>query len=158
VLLGKKKRGFGLGKWNGFGGKVEPNESIEQAAWRELKEEAGIEAIDLKPLGLILFEFENDPKLLEVHVFTTTTFKGEPTESDEMQPQWWRYDEIPYDQMWKDDAIWFPLLFGRKYFVGYFLFRGYPDEAILKQHVLQLNEEEFDNLDVRYAKLESLVP
>jgi len=32
-----KKRGFGQGKWNGFGGKVEPNESIEQAAIREMK-------------------------------------------------------------------------------------------------------------------------
>jgi hypothetical protein len=28
VLLGMKKRGFGVGLWNGFGGKVEPNESV----------------------------------------------------------------------------------------------------------------------------------
>lgn len=28
VLLGFKKRGFGSGKYNGFGGKVELNESI----------------------------------------------------------------------------------------------------------------------------------
>ena len=28
VLLGMKKRGFGQGKWNGFGGKVQQNESI----------------------------------------------------------------------------------------------------------------------------------
>lgn len=34
VLLGMKKRGFGAGKWNGFGGKVEPGESIEEAAKR----------------------------------------------------------------------------------------------------------------------------
>lgn len=32
VLLGMKKRGFGMGKYNGFGGKVEPGESIEAAA------------------------------------------------------------------------------------------------------------------------------
>ena len=24
VLLGRKKRGFGMGKWNGFGGKMDP--------------------------------------------------------------------------------------------------------------------------------------
>ena len=28
VLLGMKKRGFGQGKWNGFGGKVQKKESI----------------------------------------------------------------------------------------------------------------------------------
>ena len=42
VLLGMKKKGFGVGKWNGFGGKVELGESIAQGAHRELTEEAGI--------------------------------------------------------------------------------------------------------------------
>ena len=34
VLLGYKKRGFAQGRWNGFGGKVEPNETIRDAAVR----------------------------------------------------------------------------------------------------------------------------
>ena len=34
VLLGLKKRGFGEGRWNGFGGKVQPDEAIEEAAIR----------------------------------------------------------------------------------------------------------------------------
>ena len=34
TLLGYKKRGFGKFKWNGFGGKVEPNESIKECAKR----------------------------------------------------------------------------------------------------------------------------
>ena len=34
VLLGMKKRGFGEGRWNGFGGKVEQGETITQAAYR----------------------------------------------------------------------------------------------------------------------------
>ena len=34
ILLGYKKRGFGAGKWNGFGGKVEIAETIEDAAKR----------------------------------------------------------------------------------------------------------------------------
>ena len=37
VLLGLKKRGFGVGKWNGFGGKVEPGETISQGAKRYKK-------------------------------------------------------------------------------------------------------------------------
>jgi 8-oxo-dGTP diphosphatase / 2-hydroxy-dATP diphosphatase len=34
ILLGLKKRGFGEGKWNGFGGKVNPTETITDAAIR----------------------------------------------------------------------------------------------------------------------------
>ncbi len=34
MLLGLKKRGFGAGKWNGFGGKVNPGEDIVDAALR----------------------------------------------------------------------------------------------------------------------------
>ena len=34
VLLGMKKRGFGVGRWNGFGGKVEKQETILDGAKR----------------------------------------------------------------------------------------------------------------------------
>lgn len=34
VLLGLKKRGFAAGWWNGFGGKVEPGETIDEGAKR----------------------------------------------------------------------------------------------------------------------------
>ena len=34
ILLGLKKRGFGEGWWNGFGGKINHNETIEEAAKR----------------------------------------------------------------------------------------------------------------------------
>lgn len=37
ILLGYKKRGFGASKWNGFGGKVNFNESITDAAVRSVK-------------------------------------------------------------------------------------------------------------------------
>ena len=42
VLLGMKKRGFGAGKWNGFGGKLEPGETVVEAAAREVQEECGL--------------------------------------------------------------------------------------------------------------------
>lgn len=47
ILLGMKKRGFGAGRWNGFGGKVSAAETIEDAARREIREEAGIEVLNL---------------------------------------------------------------------------------------------------------------
>jgi 8-oxo-dGTP pyrophosphatase MutT (NUDIX family) len=42
ILLGRKKRGFGAGKANGFGGKVEVGETIKEAAVREVQEESGV--------------------------------------------------------------------------------------------------------------------
>ena len=45
VLLGMKKRGFGVGKWNGFGGKVENGETVFDGAMRELQEECSIPGI-----------------------------------------------------------------------------------------------------------------
>ena len=42
ILLGMKKRGFGQGKWNGFGGKVKEGESIRECARRETLEECGL--------------------------------------------------------------------------------------------------------------------
>lgn len=46
-MLGLKKRGFGVGKYNGFGGKVCVNESIIDAAIRETQEEANITPKDI---------------------------------------------------------------------------------------------------------------
>ena len=47
ILLGMKKRGFGTGKWNGFGGKIENGESAEQGAIRELEEESSLVVRDI---------------------------------------------------------------------------------------------------------------
>lgn len=99
VLLGMKKRGFGAGKWNGFGGKVEHGESIEAAANRELFEECGIRAKNLQQKGIISVDFKNRP--LEVHTFVSNDYEGEIRESEEMKPQWFNINEIPYHEMWE---------------------------------------------------------
>ena len=122
ILLGMKKRGFGVGRWNGFGGKVEPSESIEDAAKRELLEESGVVAEKLAEVGVLEFAFQNDPKVLEVHIFRIEQFHGELVESDEMKPEWFDFDAIPYDQMWPDDSYWLPVFLAGKKFNGKFLF------------------------------------
>ncbi|XP_051996119.1 oxidized purine nucleoside triphosphate hydrolase-like [Xyrauchen texanus] len=110
VLLGMKKRGFGAGKWNVFGGKVQTVETIEQAARLELLEESGLTVDTLYKIGQIKFEFIGETELLDVHIFRADTYKGEPTESEEMRPQWFDTDKIPFSQMWVDNILWFPLM------------------------------------------------
>ncbi|KAL4669637.1 hypothetical protein H8959_008191 [Pygathrix nigripes] len=83
VLLGMKKRGFGAGRWNGFGGKVQEGETIEDGARRELQEESGLTVDALHKVGQIMFEFVGEPELMDVHVFCTDSVQGTPMESDE---------------------------------------------------------------------------
>lgn len=136
VLLGMKKRGFGEGRWNGFGGKVQEGETIEEAAQRELKEEAGIAAKVLDERGILEFTFQDNPEVLEVHVFCVTRFAGKPMETEEMRPRWFSADAIPYELMWPDDKLWFPLFLEGKGFKGEFLFRGM--DTLLSHEVREL--------------------
>ncbi|XP_041941331.1 oxidized purine nucleoside triphosphate hydrolase [Alosa alosa] len=138
VLLGMKKRGFGAGKWNGFGGKVQLGETIEQAAHRELLEESGLTVDTLDKIGNIKFEFIGETELLDVHVFRADSFHGEPTESDEMRPQWFDCDKIPFSEMWADDILWFPMMLQKKKFLGYFKFQGH--DLIVEHKLEEVNE------------------
>lgn len=131
VLLGMKKRGFGAGRWNGFGGKVIKGETIEQAAVRETKEEAGIEVKNIQEVGILNFEFEGNPEILEVHVYKTTEYNGEPVETEEMRPQWYAFNKVPYADMWPDDKFWLPECLSGNRFKGYFLFG--KEDVVLKQ-------------------------
>ena len=135
ILLGMKKRGFGMGRWNGFGGKVKNNEKIEDALIRETKEEAGIVLKNYEKIGIIEFEFQEEPEKLEVHIFKSSNFIGKPSETEEMNPKWFDIEDIPYEKMWPDDKYWFPLFLKNKKFKGNFLF----DKS---DKVLQYNLEE----------------
>lgn len=117
-----KKRGFGAGRWNGFGGKLQEQETVEMAAIRELKEEAGIEALEITRVGILDFEYLLDQKILETHIFIVKKFRGEPQETEEMKPQWFDVNKIPFSEMWSDDAYWLPLLLKGKKFKGKFIF------------------------------------
>ena len=59
LLLGYKKRGLGMGFWNGFGGKIEEGEDLCTGALREVQEESSLVCSgELQPAGRLLFSFE----------------------------------------------------------------------------------------------------
>lgn len=134
VLLGMKKRGFGAGRWNGFGGKVEESETIEEAARREMREECGVTIETMEEVGVHEFEFDaKRGEILEVHVFRVDTFAGEPVEMEEMRPKWFAFADIPYDTMWPDDIHWLPLFLEGKRFRAAFLFG--EGDSVLEQDI-----------------------
>ena len=106
VCLSLKKRGFGAGWYNGYGGKVEPGEGLEASARRELWEESGVAARVLERRAVLFFKFLDTGEEITTHVFLCEAYAGEPAESEEMAPYWFAVDELPFEHMWPDDRLW----------------------------------------------------
>ena len=117
ILLGRKRRGMGYGKWNGFGGKIEAGETMRQCACRELLEECGLvmEPEKLVMVGDLYFHQPSDPQWSHAGiVYFARGRKGSPHLSDEMEPRWFRVEDFPYDDMWMADRVWLPMILAGK--------------------------------------------
>jgi 8-oxo-dGTP diphosphatase len=123
VLLINKKTGLGKGKVNAPGGKVDPGETPEAAAVRECREELHITVSNLEYCGEHRFQFV-DGYSIHVWVYRTDKYDGVPTESEEARPLWVNQEEIPFEQMWEDDAIWIPKMLRGEIFTGRWIFDG----------------------------------
>jgi 8-oxo-dGTP diphosphatase len=123
VLLIRKKRGLGAGKINAPGGRLEPGETAIQAAVREVEEEVGLLPLDPVWRGELRFQF-TDGYALRCHVFTATAWRGTLRETEEALPMWVAEAEIPYAEMWADDALWLPGMLAGGAVGGRFLFGG----------------------------------
>jgi len=131
MLLIHKKRGLGAGKINGPGGRLDAGESPLQGAIREVQEELNVTPTGVQPCGELAFQFADGFSIL-VYIFTAKDCEGELQETDEATPLWIPLTQIPYDRMWADDRIWFPLMLAGKLFQGHLLFDG---ETLLGHHV-----------------------
>jgi mutator protein MutT len=123
VLLAQKKRGFGVGKWNGVGGKKNNNETIEQAAKRETEEEIEIVVEKITHIGTFEFYYLHKPEWdQQVFVYIVDEWSGEPQETEEMAPRWFEFSQIPFAEMWPDDKHWLPHVLDNKKISGEFTF------------------------------------
>ena len=122
ILLAMKKRGFGSSRWNGVGGKIDPGETVEQAMIRETQEEIGVTPTAYTPVGFLEFSFPDGIVDMSAQVFVCTAWDGEPAESEEMAPEWFNINAIPYDDMWQDDRYWLPQVLEGKRIRGTFTF------------------------------------
>lgn len=84
ILLIARNRPPSEGLWTFPGGRLEPGETPEQCATRELKEEMGLDVFALRPLRRLTYgEFE-------LQVFATQAFEGEIT-PDPVEIRAWRW-------------------------------------------------------------------
>jgi 8-oxo-dGTP pyrophosphatase MutT (NUDIX family) len=127
VLLAMKKRGFGKDRWNGTGGKQDPekgDKDVVDSGIRETEEEIAVKAKNPERVGVFDFYFPEDKKDFnqQVHLFIFREWEGEPKESEEMLPKWFKIKEIPYNKMWDDDKHWMPYILKGKKLKAKFVF------------------------------------
>lgn len=138
ILLAIKKRGFAKGKINAVGGKVEVGESIEDAARRETLEETGVEVKTLEKVAILDFYFtQNSDWNQQVSVFIVRKWDGVPRETEEMKPQWYSINKVPYDKMWSSDASWLPLILEGKKIQASYLFN--EKEEVLEKEIKEIS-------------------
>ena len=133
LFIRKTRKGdMNLDKWLGIGGHFETDETPEECALRELKEESGIKREDLSDFeyrGLVTFlssEYESE----YMHVFTASVpeaFEVPVKACDEGELAWVDLDKIKDLPVWEGDKIMFDYLFNRlprRFFTMKFRYEG----------------------------------
>lgn len=68
---------------------------------------------ELRPAGVFFYEFTDSQiarHVMEVHIFIAE-YSGPVQESEEIRPQWFHHESVPYADMWADNSIWLPHVF-----------------------------------------------
>jgi len=102
-----------LGKYNGLGGKLEPDEDIVAGMRREIREEAGIDCDGLNLRGTISWPgFGKHGEDWFGFVFLIARYNGEPFAGNpEGTLEWIEVDRILELPLWDGDRHFLPLVF-----------------------------------------------
>jgi 8-oxo-dGTP diphosphatase len=102
-----------IGKYNGLGGKLLPDEDIVSGMRREIREEAGITVEELLLRGTINWTgFGPEGEDWLGFIFLITRFCGTPhTANEEGELSWVPREELPGLPMWEGDRHFLPLVF-----------------------------------------------
>lgn len=108
LLRNKKVNDYHHGKYISVGGKFEAGETPEECAKREIKEETGLDALDLELKGFISFpNFQHDGEDWYSFVYRVKEYTGEINfDSDEGSLVWVDYDQVMSMPTWEGDYIY----------------------------------------------------
>jgi 8-oxo-dGTP diphosphatase len=101
----KKANDMHQGKWNGLGRKLDPGETPEECAVREIYEESGLRACNPQLKGILTFPAFDDFEDWYVFVYVVTDFEGSLIDSPEGNLQWVNNAELTSLHLWDGDAI-----------------------------------------------------
>ncbi len=103
-----------LGKYNGLGGKLDPDEDVVAGFKREVKEESGLDCLDILLRGTISWPgFGKNGEDWFGFIFKVTRYQGTPfTQNPEGTLSWVAVDQISDLPIWEGDRYFLPLVFG----------------------------------------------
>lgn len=116
LLRNKKENDLNENKYIGVGGKLEKDESPKEGIIREIKEETGLNAKNVKLKGIITFilpKWENEL----CFVYTCDEYEGIMHECDEGELVWVDKKDINKLNLWEGDKLFLPKLFEDKLFI-----------------------------------------
>lgn len=118
----KKENDMHKGKWNGLGGKLEPGETPEECAIREIREESGLRAVNPMLKGLLTFPAFAAEEDWYTFVFLVEAFEGELINSAEGELRWIDNDKLLDLELWEGDRIFLGWLERPGFFSGKFVY------------------------------------
>jgi 8-oxo-dGTP diphosphatase len=125
IMLHQRKGSLGKNYWGSGGGHLEPGESLQAGALRELAEEAGEQVIvtNVAFLGVVNFT-EMQPKHYVDVSFSAEWVAGEPTNSAPEETtdwQWFELDNLPGPLFPPIEKYLIALKTGQRFFDSTFL-------------------------------------
>lgn len=102
----KKQNDVHEGKWISVGGKLEPGESPEECAIREIFEETHLTVTKMELRGIVTFPNFTPEDDWYTYVFKITEFEGDlisDEDSREGTLEWVSYDEVLSKPTWQGD-------------------------------------------------------
>lgn len=101
------------GRWNGLGGKLEPDEDVYTCLCREVAEESGLEVTSASLRGTISWPgFGVGGEDWFGFVFLVEGWTGVPPSRNEDGPlEWQPLDQLADLPMWEGDRYWLPMVF-----------------------------------------------
>jgi len=128
----KKQNDMHAGKWNGLGGKLEPGETPEECAIREIREESGLIVANPLLKGFLTFPMFDGVEDWYAFVFLVRDFEGDLIDSLEGFLKWVPNEEVLDLNLWAGDRIFLPWLERAGFFSGLFI---YQDGELIDHHV-----------------------
>jgi 8-oxo-dGTP diphosphatase len=120
----KKANDMHQGKWNGLGGKLEPGETPEECARREILEESGLRVKSMELKGLLTFPAFAADEDWYAFVFLVDNFEGELIDSPEGDLRWVEDSELLALNLWAGDRVFLGWLERKGFFSAKFIYEN----------------------------------
>ena len=135
VLMLFRKKNPNKSKWNGIGGKIEAEETIDESMIREIKEETGLKVKNLEVRGMVTWNREG-----VMYVYRAEYNEGEPIDCEEGTLEWKPYSWVMGSKEVVSNIKWYleDVLFGSHMYEFACTYVGDQLTDVKKRHLSML--------------------